>query len=144
MPSATKATAAPPREVFDPVRQERELLERSQVLLERALALGADDAEVCAAGWRSVSVRFEKGDLKLAQVDQSSTLGLRVFRGTRLGFSSTNQAGDDAIEGCARDALSLAALAPPDANNVLPAARPLGPGRQTIEDGLVEARSHSL
>lgn len=121
------AATARPREVFDPVRAERELLERSQQLLERALALGADEAEVCAAGWRSISVRFEKGDLKLAQVDQSSTLGLRVFRGRRLGFSSTNQVGQAAVESCARDALALAALAPPDPHNVLPASRPLGP-----------------
>jgi len=120
---------ARPREVFDPVRAEDELLERSQQLLDRALALGADEAEVCAAGWRSVSVRFEKGDLKLAQVDQSSTLGLRVFRGKRLGFSSTNQLGAAAAESCARDALALAALAPPDLHNALPAARPLRGGR---------------
>jgi len=132
MPAAT----ARPRAAFDPARVERELLERSQQLLERALALGADEAEVCAAGWRSISVRFEKGDLKLAQVDQSSTLGLRVFRDKRLGFASTNQAGASAVEMCARDALALAALSPADPHNVLPAARPI-PAFSSLLDGAV-------
>ncbi|MFN0007585.1 MAG: TldD/PmbA family protein [Planctomycetota bacterium] len=134
MPAAT----ARPRASFDPARVERELLERSQQLLERALALGADEAEVCAAGWRSISVRFEKGDLKLAQVDQSSTLGLRVFRDKRLGFASTNQAGAAAAEACARDALALAALSPPDPHNVLPDARPIQAGRSLLDEAVAD------
>ena len=114
--------------VHDPAAAERELLARCERLVERARALGADEAEACAAQWRSITVRFEKGDLKLAQVDQGTTLGLRVFREGRLGFSSTNQSGDRALEAAAADALALAKLAPPDAHNVLPDPRPVSAG----------------
>jgi PmbA protein len=130
--------AAPAIDRFDPAAAERDLLARCERLLERALALGADEAEACAAGWRSIAVRFEKGDLKLAQVDRSSTLGLRVFRGGRLGFSSTNQGGDPALEGCARDAIALSGFAPPDAHNVLPRARPQAPGLALVNPAVAD------
>jgi len=118
---ATAAPRAP--DVFDPAAAESELLSRCDRLVERARALGADEAEACAMHFRSITVRFEKGDLKLAQVDRGTTLGLRVFRGGRMGFTSTNQAGERALESCAADALALAAFAPVDPYNVLPAAR---------------------
>jgi PmbA protein len=122
VPTATARASG----TFDPAAAEQELLVRCDRLVERSLALGADEAEACAAHWRSITVRFEKGDLKLAQVDRGTTLGLRVFRGGRLGFSSTNQAGDRALESCASDALALAKLAPSDPHNVLPESRALG------------------
>ena len=96
---ATAAIRA--KETFDAARAEAELLSKCDLLVERARALGADEAEACAAHFRSITVRFEKGDLKLAQVDRGTTLGLRVFRGGRMGFTSTNQAGESALEGCA-------------------------------------------
>jgi len=117
------ATTAPSRDLFDAAASEADLLSRCGRLVDRALALGADEAEACATHFRSLTVRFEKGDLKLAQVDRGTTFGLRVFQGGRLGFTSTNQAGDAALEGCAADAVSLAKLAPADPFNVLPPAR---------------------
>ena len=110
---------------FDPSATERELLSRCQTLVELARARGADEAEVYGSRSRASAVRFEKGDLKLAQVDEGSTLGLRVFREQRLGFTSTNQSERAALERCADEALALARFAPPDAHNRLPAPRPV-------------------
>ncbi len=126
------------RGVFDPAAAEKALLARCEELVERARSLGADEAEASGVHGRSISVRFEKGDLKLAQVDLGTTLGLRVFRGKRLGFTSTNQTDDRALDACARDALTLAGFSPPDAHNTLPAARPIRALPPLVDSRIVE------
>ena len=98
---------------------------RCAELVELALRRGADEAEAYASREETVAVRFEKGDLKLAQVDEGATLGLRVLRAGRLGFCSTNQLDDAALARAAADALSLAALSLPDEHNGLPDPRPI-------------------
>ena len=95
---------------FDPARTEAELAGRSSRLVEAAQSRGADEAEVYATNGQSISVTFEKGDLKLAQVDQGSALGLRVFSEKRLGFSSSNQVTEEGLEQTASDAVALAKL----------------------------------
>lgn len=117
----------PPRAAFEPRAVEQELLARCRHLTERALAAGAHEAETYASRSRSIQVRFEKGDLKLTHVDDGSTLGLRVFRDQRLGFSSTNQADEGSLSSTARAALDLASFARPDGHNRLPAARAVQP-----------------
>jgi PmbA protein len=115
------------KKTFDAEAAEADLLAKCDRLVERARALGADEAEACAAHFRSITVRFEKGDLKLAQVDRGTTIGLRVFRGGKMGFTSTNQSGDAALEGCAADAIALSKLAPADPFNALLPAQPAAP-----------------
>jgi len=102
-----------------------DLLERAEQLVELARSAGADEAEVFAVHARSQAVRFEKGDLKLAQSDEGSTLGLRVFVNRRLGFAATNQADAGALRHAAASAVALARFAPADEHNVLPGPRPL-------------------
>lgn len=111
---------------FDPAHEESSVLERCDGLVEAALKAGADQAESFGTRAETIAVRFEKGDLKLAQVDDGATTGLRVFRGHRLGFASTNQADLHSITTTAHNALALAAFAPPHDANVLPAPRALG------------------
>jgi len=141
---------AAPGSVFDARAAEQELLHRARALTARALELGAAEAETFAARARTIAVRFEKGDLKLTQVDDGSSLGLRVFRDRRLGFSSTNQADPVALERTARAALELAAMARPDEHNQLPAARPVTPlaplidrelARLTVEEAVERGRA---
>lgn len=111
-------------QVRDAARTASELSARAAQLCKRALDAGADQAEVYAVRAESIAVSFEKGDLKLSQVDDGSTLGVRVFKNGKLGFASTNQASDEALAGAARDALALCALNPPDDANRLPESRP--------------------
>ena len=132
------AAAAAERARWDAAREELALSERCAGLCGRALARGADEAEAYGVRSRSISIAFEKGDLKLAKVDESSSIGLRVFRGRRLGFASTNQGGTAALDAAAEDALALSRSAPPDEHNVLPAARPVAPRLAGIEDELAE------
>jgi len=121
--------------IFDPEIAENELETRCAALVERATDQGADEAEVYGTYSESVSVRFEKGDLKLTQVDESGSLGLRVFKDKKLGFSSTNQTDEGAQAGVARDALTLAGFSVPDEANVLPAARAVEPAATLVTPG---------
>ncbi len=116
-------TAEGAMKTFDHALEEARVLERCDQLVENALKSGADEAEAYGTRAETIAVRFEKGDLKLTQVDDGASTGLRVFRGKRLGFASTNQGDLDSLASTARDALSLSASAPPHVANVLPAPR---------------------
>lgn len=133
MSSITHTVRAP---AFDEHGEEATLLDRCQNLSERALAGGAEEAETLGRRSQTIAVRFEKGDLKLTQVDEGSTLGLRVFREKRLGFSSTNQSDDRSLARTASDALTLCGFAPPDDHNRLPAARAIVAQASLVEPEL--------
>jgi PmbA protein len=124
-------TQSTSRTTFDAAAQEKALLERCESLADLARREGADEAEAFGTRAATIAVRFEKGDLKLAQVDDGSTLGLRVFQSKRLGFSSTNQADARSLESSARDAVALSKFSPPHDANVLPAPRAV-PRRQSL------------
>lgn len=132
------------RERFDPAAVERALAARCAALVGAARARGADEAEVFGSQTRGIAVRFEKGDLKLAQVDEGSSLGLRVFRGQRLGFTSTNQAETSALERCADEALALSRFAPPDPHNRLPAPRGIAKLAPLTDPALAELTVEEL
>lgn len=114
---------------------EERLLAQCSRLADQARDFGADQAEAFAVHSQTIAVRFEKGDLKLTQVDEGSSVGLRVVRDQRLGFASTNQ-GDD--QRTASDALSLAAMSLPDEANVLPEPRALPEGPQLVSPELAD------
>lgn len=123
MKSALHSPAA--SELTDPAAEEMRVLARCERLVATAARLGADEAEAYGTRAETIAARFEKGDLKLCQVDDSAAVGLRVFREGRLGFASTNQADERALDGTARDALALSRSAPPHPANVMPAPRPI-------------------
>ena len=112
---------------------EDKLLERCAQLTSRARDFGAEQAEAIAVHSQTIAVRFEKGDLKLTQVDEGSSVGLRVVKDQRLGFASTNQQDDQRT---ASDALSLAAMSLPDEANALPEPRPLPPRLELVNSEL--------
>ena len=123
----SEATRVSEGRTFDAAAEEAALVARCREATARAMAAGADEAETFGHRSQSTTVRFEKGDMKLTQVDEGSTLGVRLFRDHRLGFSSTNQLGPAALDAAARDAHSLAALNPPDDANRLPDPCPPAP-----------------
>lgn len=134
----SRALATETVRTFDEAREQEELLARCEELAQRALAGGADEAEAFGVRGQSIAVRFEKGDLKLTQVDEGSSLGLRVFREKRLGFASTNQCDERSLATTARDALTLSGFARPDEFNRLPQARPIARGLSLVEPALAE------
>jgi PmbA protein len=84
----------------------------------------------------NVSIQFEKGDLKLAQVEEGTSVGLRVVIDGRTGFAATNQSDEEALTRIAQDAVTVAKLSPPDEANDLPGARPLGQPTATLTDSV--------
>jgi PmbA protein len=108
---------------FEPHAVAADLRQRLARATDAALAAGAAEAEAFGAFHQSVAVSFEKGDLKLTQVDEGASVGVRVFQDRRLGFASTNQSDDASLAQAARDAVGLARFNPPDDANVLPEAR---------------------
>ncbi len=136
------ATRTPAHGAFDETKEGERALERARRVVEHGLSCGADEAEAYVSRSQSVSVRFEKGDLKLTQVDDGSSLGLRTFRDRRLGFASSNQSDARALEQVAEDAVALSSFAPPDEHNRLPAARPMLSG--ALRPSLVERELATL
>lgn len=126
------------RRAFEAKVEEARLGRAGEEAVERALAGGADQAEAYAQFGQSIAVRFEKGDMKLTQVDEGTSLGLRVFRDRRQGFSSTNQASEASLAGMAADALTLAGFSVPDEANVLAGPRPIDPDLGLVRASLVE------
>ncbi|UCE86309.1 MAG: TldD/PmbA family protein [Deltaproteobacteria bacterium] len=112
-------------EGFDARAEEERLLARVAELCENARRDGADEAEAYGERVETIAVHFEKNDLKLGQVDEGTSVGLRVFREGKQGFSSTNQCDAEALRGTARDALTVAGFSVPDPHNRLLEPRPL-------------------
>jgi len=131
------STAAAQRErASDTATTEAELLARCEALVAEALRAGADEAEAFATRAEKSAATFEKGDLKLAHVDDGAAIGLRVFRNQRLGFAATNQMDPASLSAAARSAVALASAAPADAANVLPAPRPIERLPSLVHPGL--------
>jgi len=112
-------------ETTDATAQQAELERRAELLIEAARAAVAEEVEVCARSGRSLSAKVEKGDLGQVQSDEGATCGLRVMLEGRLGFASTNQASDAALQTMAAEAVTIARLSPPDEANVLSEPTPV-------------------
>ncbi len=98
--------------------QETDLLEQGQQTLQMALSAGADEAEVAIAHGAGSDVEFEKNDIQVALSSEESIIGVRVFKGGRCGFASTNDV--DALRSIVNDALSVASASEPHDANGLP------------------------
>ncbi|MFT4543493.1 MAG: PmbA protein [Planctomycetota bacterium] len=119
MSAETKTTSSA---TFDGAAKCKELGARTDALVNRGCTDGADQVEAFGISSESISVNYENGDLKLTQVDEQSSIGMRAIRDMRMGFSSTNQTGEAALDSLASNALELASISPADDHNVLPTA----------------------
>lgn len=99
------------------------LLDRCADLVRRAVAAGADEAEVAASAAHSSSVDLETDDIRTATSQSEVVFGVRVFRKGALGFATTND--PDLLDRTLSEALALARLTTPDPLNTLPDPRPL-------------------
>lgn len=122
---------------FDPGASEKALLERCAELCGRAADAGADAAEAFGSHGETVAVSFEKNDLKLAQVDEGRSFGLRVLVDGKLGFASTNQGDPESLAQAAREAVGLARLSVPDPHHCLPAPRALPDGPSLVHPAVL-------
>ena len=109
----------------------------------RARAAGADHAEALIESGRRLTVRVAGGIVESLKHSATRGLGLRVIVGDRVGFVSSNDLGEDALEDLARHAVALARRSTPDPANGLPTATDLGddpaPGELGLHDPAVAA-----
>ncbi|UCD92760.1 MAG: TldD/PmbA family protein [Methanobacteriota archaeon] len=84
------------------------MLDNGIRLVNKALEMGADDAEACILVRKGLEHKIEKGKVKLATAEDSVGRGLRIMKDHKLGFSfSTDMNNDDAL---VEKALSLSRL----------------------------------
>ncbi|MFP3898927.1 MAG: TldD/PmbA family protein [Dehalococcoidia bacterium] len=101
------------------------ILQYGEFAVEKALQLGADEAEAFMTQGREMSVKAEANKLKLASSHAKDGLGLRVFSGRALGFASVNVFDEQKIEEAAQAAVGLSKASPQDEHNLLPAPQPI-------------------
>jgi PmbA protein len=89
-------------------------------IVQRALAKGADDAEVIVRAGRELTVAVRRGAVdKLIEAD-SRTLGLRIYRDGRVAASYTSDLDPAALESFIDRALDLTTVSDPDEFRALP------------------------
>ena len=89
----------------------------------RAVARGADEVEVCISRRRHAVAQIRAGDILGGKSSDSTTIGIRVIDGRRVGFATVNNV--DRIDEAVGDALTLARVSPADPHAGLPEAAPL-------------------
>lgn len=92
------------------------------MLVEWALAAGADQAEAFVQQTRTTSLRVYRGDVEAFTQAETQGVGLRVVKAGSLGFSYTSEWSDAAWRNLAQEAVENARFAPPDEANGLPSA----------------------
>lgn len=87
---------------------------RCAQLVDRALALGADNAEAVARASSSESVSVRLGKLEDVERSESEEIGLRLFIGQRSASIHTSDFSDTALDDLAARAFAMAKIAPED------------------------------
>jgi len=83
-------------------------------LVERAIAAGADAADVLYAGSASTSVQVRLGELEQVNRSEGEEIGLRLFNGGRSATVASSDFSDEALAALVERAAAMAAEAPED------------------------------
>jgi predicted Zn-dependent protease len=94
--------------------------------VEAALAGGATDADAALSEHEGVEVRVRNGEVEHVEESRSRSLGVRAFRGGRMGVSYTNDVSESGVRRAARRAADLASVAAEDEAAGLPDASDVG------------------
>jgi PmbA protein len=109
-----------------PVQTAVPLKTLAQQVLERALALGATDAEAVAYEGDEFSALVRLGQVETLQESGSRAIGLRVFRGLRAASTSSSDLSPDGLERLVEGAIALAKITSEDPFAGLPDASEFG------------------
>jgi PmbA protein len=94
--------------------------EFSKKLVKKCLDQGADEAEVYIQSMRNLNLRLRNGAVETVQESASKGVGFRVFVKSSLGFSSSNDLSEKALDKAISSAIRFARITTADSNNVLP------------------------
>lgn len=99
-------------------------LELCNDLIERALRMGAKDAEVFYVKSRTLGAVFEKNDLQVPKGDNYEGIGIRVHlggtKGVRQGFAATNVLSSRSLHSTLATAIAIAQASPEDPYHWMP------------------------
>jgi len=118
-----------------------ELAEAARVALAGATEGGADAADALAVERRETTLKVRRAELESSKEAETRGVGVRAFRGGRLGIAYTTDLSPEGLRRAGRQAAELAELAGVDDASGLPAAehRAGGDGVEGIDDPAFEA-----
>jgi len=93
----------------------------AEKLVQEALSMGADAAEVYLETGRNLSIQVQDGELETIEEAATAGVGFRVVVGGRMGFSHCNDLSDASLKNTLKMAIEFAQLTTSDAHNELPA-----------------------
>ncbi|MDP8255601.1 MAG: DNA gyrase modulator, partial [Candidatus Alcyoniella australis] len=111
----------------------QQLKQFAQKVVDRARAAGADQAEAWTQNGRDFSVRVRDGAIEDITQATSKGVGLRVYAGKRLGFASSTDFSDEAVEAMVGQAVAMAREVSDDDNHGLPSAADLALRNASID-----------
>lgn len=109
-------------------------LNLAEAVVKKAIAAGADEAEVVFTQGYESSVRLRKGEVELLKEAQPRAMSLRVYRDKRAAVVYTSDFTPDALTHIVGQALDLAMIADADPAGGLP--DPADFARNWTQDGL--------
>lgn len=115
----------------------KELLSPEQIM-ELAISKGADEVEIFVNNYRTMETKIEKNELQITTEDSGETIGVRMIKNNRQGFSTTNTRDSITLEKILDSALGIAALSPPDQYHTIPAPQPITERVKDIYDSRAE------
>jgi PmbA protein len=92
------------------------------IALERAAALGADEAEAFLERGAGLSIKVFEGKVEQFSYSEAAGLGIRVFIGRRTGRSYTSDLSEPSVGEAVASAMESARLSPEDEHRGLPDA----------------------
>ena len=101
-------------------------LELARAAVAAALSAGATDADAALVEQTGLDVRVRDGEVEHVEESRSSGVGVRAYRGKRMGLSYTNDVSPSGVRRAARLALELASVSAEDECAGLPDAADIG------------------
>ncbi len=95
-------------------------LDLAESIVKKAIAGGADEAEVFFSQGQESEVKVRKGKIQLLSEAQPKALSLRLYRDKRAAVVYTSDFGRDALDKLVAQALDMATIADPDPAGGLP------------------------
>ncbi len=107
--------------------------------IKEAEALGASEAEACAAASSESEIFIESNDVKQAKSQKTSSVGIRVLVGGSAGFYSVNNLTKSKVKDAVSMAIKIARVSPKDRHNALP-----GKSKAMVLRGIYDKKAGSF
>ena len=104
---------------MNPQEREAQLLTQAEEVLDRALALGADDAEITLGAGQEFSCAYRGESLDKLEEAGNQGLGVRLFVNGRVVTGSSSDLRPEVVDALMRDLIDAAPHVDPDEHHTL-------------------------